>query len=95
MFGNRIHLFAALAAVMIASVSCGGNEDTSENVVDEVVTEEVAAEHPLGFCPDSLSVTEGKVKNGQFFSSLLGSLGMSAQEAFSDLWECLLRKPIT
>ena len=42
----------------------------------------------LGFNPDSLNVVEGKVKNGQFFSTLLGSLGMSAQEAYNLTQAC-------
>ena len=88
MFGNRIHRFAAFVAVMIVSVSCGNNKEVSESQLDEIVTKEVAVEHPLGFCADSLSVTEGKVKNGQFFSSLLGSLGMSAQEAYNLTQAC-------
>ena len=31
---------------------------------------------------DSLRCVEGKIKNGQFFSTLMMSLGMTAQEAY-------------
>lgn len=36
----------------------------------------------LGFNADSLEVVEGKVRNGQFFSTLLGELGMSQKDAY-------------
>lgn len=68
--------FVALAIMM----SCGGSEQGSVESAD-VVCEEVLS--PLGFNPDSLVCVEGNVKNGQFFSTLLGSLGMSAQEAYN------------
>jgi murein DD-endopeptidase MepM/ murein hydrolase activator NlpD len=52
-------------------------------------SQEVAVqENPFGFCPDSLSCVEGKVKNGQFFSNLLTSLGMSAQEGYNLTMAC-------
>ena len=53
-----------------------------------MITDIQEDENPLGFNPDSLTVTEGKVKNGQFFSTLLGSLGMSAQEAYNLTQAC-------
>ena len=72
----------ALASLMALS-SCGDGASSSLSDDCETCADDAAVEHPLGFCPDSLSVTEGKVKNGQFFSTLLGSLGMSAQEAYN------------
>ena len=53
-----------------------------------MITDVQVVENPLGFNPDTLAVTEGKVKNGQFFSTLLGSLGMSAQEAYNLTQAC-------
>jgi murein DD-endopeptidase MepM/ murein hydrolase activator NlpD len=44
--------------------------------------------HELGFNADSLRCVEGKVKSGQFFSNLFGSLGMSAQEAYNLAQAC-------
>ena len=78
-FAKLIFLFATLIAM---AVSCGRDKASSEEACD-ICADTVTVEHPLGFCPDSLRVTEGKVKNGQFFSTLLGSLGMSAQEAYN------------
>ena len=88
MFRNKVIFWAALAAVAISAASCGRGKDSSENPEIEAVADTVAVADPLGFCPDSLSVTEGKVKNGQFFSTLLGSLGMSAQEAYNLTQAC-------
>lgn len=74
-------LVAAMAAVFaFSAVSCG----KGGKVEDEILTEEVlgdSTEAVLGFSPDSLRVVDGKVKSGQFFSNLLGGLGMSQQEA--------------
>ena len=88
MFWNKVIFGAALAAVALSATSCGRGNAASENSVAESVTDTLTVEAPLGFNPDSLSVTEGKVKNGQFFSTLLGSLGMSAQEAYNLTLAC-------
>ena len=62
-------------------VSCGRGDVVSDTAVCETCEDTLIVEHPLGFCPDSLSVVDGKVKNGQFFAPLLMKLGMSANEA--------------
>ena len=84
---TRTLLFKSAAlmasAALIALSSCSGDVSSSSSDDCDVCAEDETAEHPLGFCPDSLSVKEGKVRNGQFFSTLLGSLGMSAQEAYN------------
>lgn len=74
-------IFAAVFAVF---ASC------SSPVQEEVaVTEEVTVqEHELGFCADSLEVVEGTVRSGQFFSNLLGSLGMSQKDAYDLTMAC-------
>ena len=78
----NICLTAALAAVFVFfTASCGG-EKKGETVVEEIAVEDTL-DTTLGFCPDSLRMVEGKVKSGQFFSSLLGGLGMSQQEAYN------------
>ena len=78
----NICLTAALAAVFVfLAVSCDGGKK-GETVVEEVAVEDTL-ETSLGFCPDSLRMVEGKVKSGQFFSNLLGGLGMSQQEAYN------------
>lgn len=80
-------LLSALTLSFSLSCSNRGNEtfpaseESSACVVEEVY-------YPLGFCPDSLSVVEGSVKNGQFFSTLLNSLGMGASEAYALTQAC-------
>ena len=73
---KRIYILLAMALI---AVSC----KTSENA--QIVSEEqqTVEAHPFGFNPDSLTCVEGKVKNGQFFSTLLTSLGMSAQDGYN------------
>ena len=72
-----------LSAVIIAISSRKSDKDQS---VTEVLTETAA--HPYGFCPDSLDCVEGKVKNGQFFSTLMMKLGLSAQQAYDLTLAC-------
>ena len=83
---NKIYITVFTALVMTVSglslSSCGNKAAEVASEVNERV-ECQSVECPLGFCTDSLRCVEGKVKNGQFFSSLLGSLGMSAQEAYN------------
>ena len=75
-------LTAALAVVFVFfAVSCSKGENV-ETVVEEIAVEDTVGTS-LGFCPDSLRMVEGKVKSGQFFSNLLGGLGMSQQEAYN------------
>ena len=75
-------------ASMITVSSCGRGCVASENEDVISVVDTLSQDSQLGFNPDSLSVREGKVKNGQFFSTLLGSLGMSAQEAYNLTQSC-------
>ena len=73
-----------LLAMVLFAVSC----KTSEN--SQITSEEpqAAEVHPLGFNPDSLRCVQGEVKNGQFFSNLLTSLGMSAQDGYNLTMAC-------
>ena len=75
-------------ASMITVSSCGRSGVSSENEDIISVVDTLSQDSQLGFNSDSLSVVEGKVKNGQFFSTLLGSLGMSAQEAYNLTQAC-------
>ena len=79
---------AFLVSFAVVLSSCTGKGTSSENIDCEICDDAVAAEHPMGFCADSLRCVEGKVRNGQFFSTLLGSLGMSAQEAYNLTQAC-------
>ena len=69
---------------MAMLMACNSNPSDTQDII-ELQEEELC---PLGFYPDSLEVVEGVVKNGQFFSTLLASLGMSAQEAYNLTQAC-------
>ena len=69
-----------IAAVSVA-VSCGNKTtDLQEDSHLKSVSESVV--YPLGFCSDSLECVEGKVRSGQFFSTLMMKLGLDAQQAY-------------
>ena len=84
----HLSLLILIVFALPVTYSCGRDGSLSDVEDQKLDTETVVAENPLGFNPDSLEVTEGKVKNGQFFSTLLGSLGMSAQEAYNLTQAC-------
>ena len=79
---------ALLVLASMITVSSCGRSVSSENEDVISVVDTLSQDSQLGFNPDSLSVVEGKVKNGQFFSTLLGSLGMTAQEAYNLTQAC-------
>ena len=68
-----------LLAIVLLVVSCKSSE--TQQVISE--DQEIVEAHPYGFDPASYTCTEGTVKNGQFFSNLLTSLGMSAQDGYN------------
>ena len=74
-------LYASVAVMMAVSCKNGNAVQTCETVSEEVM-------HPLGFSPDSLECVEGKVKNGQFFSTLMINLGLDAQQAYDLTMAC-------
>ena len=63
------------------AVSCAdkSSDCQADNCADCLSVCEV---NPLGFCPDSLRCVEGKVQNGQFFSTLMIKLGLDAQQTY-------------
>lgn len=82
----------AAVSVMTSAISCNGQGGKPESVSGE---QECAAsesayspEGVFGFCPDSLVMTEGTVKNGQFFSSIMVSLGLSSKETYDLTLAC-------
>lgn len=77
-------LISALALVFF--VSCA--RSSQQEVVEPVEEASDTLSNALGFCPDSLEMREGKVKSGQFFSNLLGSLGMTQKEAYDLTLAC-------
>ena len=80
---NLYKILVLIVMVMVAACKNAGQEGSTNA---DVVNDEVV--NPLGFNPDSLRCVEGKVKNGQFFSTLLSALGMSAQEAYNLTQSC-------
>lgn len=84
---NRFKLLISniLSVALIAAFSsCGRSFSSTDELIDEQhFAEQVGEVHVLGFNADSLRCEENKVKSGQFFSTLLGSLGMSPQEAYN------------
>lgn len=80
-------LLSALSLSFVVSCSNGGNKSVPASDVSSVSEVEEACS-PLGFFPDSLTMVEGSVKKGQFFSNLLNSLGMGASEAYALTQAC-------
>ena len=77
-------LISALALVFFVSCARSSRQEVTEPVTEASDT----LSNALGFCPDSLEMREGKVKSGQFFSNLLGSLGMTQKEAYDLTLAC-------
>ena len=70
--------------MVAAFSSCGRSSSSTDELISEQhFAEQVGEVQVLGFNADSLRCEEGKVKSGQFFSTLLGSLGMTAQETYN------------
>ena len=84
---NRFKLLISniLAIVLVAAFSsCGRSFSSTDELISELhFAEQVGEVQVPGFNADSLRCEEGKVKSGQFFSTLLGSLGMTAQQAYN------------
>ena len=76
-------IYAILAAVALIA-ACGGPQNAGDG---EVTVSDHAAQCQTD-CLDSLRCVEGKVKNGQFFSTLMMHLGMTAQEAYDLTQAC-------
>lgn len=85
---RKIITIIAAAAIVISVIIIAISLRKRDNrpAVTEINVESV--EHPYGFCPDSLNCVEGKVKDGQFFSTLMMKLGMSAQQAYDLTLAC-------
>ena len=81
-------IVAGLCVAFFAS--CGRSGKATVEMPDTFAAEETSIADSFHRYPvlDSLSVKEGKVRNGQFFSTLLSSLGLSANEAYSLTQAC-------
>ena len=74
--------FVLLSAVFSAVFPSCANRTFETRSADTEPVDTVEVVYPLGFCPDSLDMKEGKVKNGQYFTTLMTGLGMTQQQAY-------------
>lgn len=72
---------AILLAVFFLAAGCGGRQAGMQE--ESAAAEEEAAAGFWGFCEDSLSVEENRVRSGDFFSTILMRNGISAQDAYN------------
>ena len=77
-FNNTISILSLAFALILSS--CGNGR--TDQVEAEEQTVEVADQTSDLPSLDSLRCKEGKVKNGQFFSTLMTGLGLTAQQAY-------------
>ena len=74
---------AILLAVFFLAAGCGGRQAGMQEETAAATTEEEASAGFWGFCEDSLSVEENRVRSGDFFSTILMRNGISAQDAYN------------
>ena len=77
-FNNTISILSLAFALILSS--CGNGRTDQVEAEDQTV--EVADQTSDLPSLDSLRCKEGKVKNGQFFSTLMTGLGLTAQQAY-------------
>ena len=93
---RRLYITLFVGACMAVFASCGRKGDNSDAAVAPLEQEEnsaqiseTAADGSFNWSVlDSLSFEDGKVRNGQFFSTLLTSLGLSASESYNLTQAC-------
>ena len=73
-----------MIATALIAVSCG--EQKQPDPLPLACEQEVT--HPYGFDPENFDQIGDKVKNGQFFSTLMINLGLSAQQAYDLTLAC-------
>jgi murein DD-endopeptidase MepM/ murein hydrolase activator NlpD len=72
-------------AALLMLVSCGCSSESEVPVPDSSAEQD---ENASGICLDSLRCVEGKVKNGQFFSNLMASLGLDSRQSYDLTQAC-------
>ena len=93
---RRLYITLFVGACMAVFASCGRKGESSEADVapmeqegDSVQISETNDDGSFNWSVlDSLTFEDGKVRNGQFFSTLLTSLGLSASEAYNLTQAC-------
>lgn len=82
---RRLYIILSLCVSVAVFASCGRTGESQQGSVETDVQTE---ESDIAPSFDSLRSVEGKVRNGQFFSTLLTSLGLSAGEAYELAQAC-------
>ena len=83
---RRLYIILSVVLSLAVLASCGRKGESTETVSGEVV--ENVESSTLYASLDTLDCKAGKVRNGQFFSTLLTSLGLSAGEAYDLTQAC-------
>lgn len=73
---TKIMTLAATAAILLNSCGPRGGSGFPEAASQRDTI------YPLGFLTDTLELVEGKVRNGEAFTTMIRSLGMSASDAY-------------
>ena len=81
---NIISALLSAVSVLIFVACSSSDEKVAEQAEDLVSALPDSVLYPMGFNPDTLVVKEGEVKNGDFFSTLLSSLGMGNPYALTE-----------
>ncbi len=77
----KAHISLILSTICIFAASCSSPKG---NVPQDLVeVESSSLSNPLGFCPDTLDRVDGKVRRGQFFSTMMEDLGMGTADAYN------------
>ena len=87
---RRLYIILSVVLSVAVFASCGRKGESAEALAQTILheSENVEESSRLHPCLDSLICREGKVRNGQFFSTLLTSLGLSAGEAYNLTQSC-------
>ena len=87
---RRLYIILSVALSVALFASCGRKGESAEALAQTTLNESENVEESSHLHPslDSLFCKEGKVRSGQFFSTLLTSLGLSASEAYSLTQNC-------
>ena len=81
---RRYHISAIVIFIVLAVAGCSDRQDQAPSAAEMVKADTTSILPTL----DSLRCVEGKVRNGQFFSTLMSGLGMSAEEAYALTTAC-------
>ena len=87
---RRLYIILSIALSVAVFASCGRKGESRDAVTGTISEGAELVEDSSHMYPslDSLDCREGKVRNGQFFSTLLTSLGLSASEAYNLAQAC-------